>query len=247
MTLAIRTNPTRSILAAGIIIAASGCADGLSGEQAEAHLTAQILLPDEGETLQDPAVDDSIELGGSAGAGGMPSAVMPGEMVTVSIPFNAPNGNVVAAGIRFGANGPIRTVPVGGAQGQTSGTLQFQMQVPPSVCGDLSQICHDIKCYEFAVTDAGRVSRANINSIAMACGDCDEPSCADLLMCDDDICSPTQTLCPGVTLDFCSSMSGDRCAYRAAGRRFDCGDCRNAGAIQSCANDAANALINACR
>jgi hypothetical protein len=55
------------------------------------------------------------------------------------------------------------------------------MQVSQSLCGSLSSICHSIKCYEFAVTSAGTISRANITDLAVACNNCSEPSCKGLL------------------------------------------------------------------
>lgn len=97
------------------------------------------------------------------------------------ITFNAPNGNVVAAGMRFGNSGPINVIPVNGSQGQTGGTISFPFQVGPNTCDNLSKVCHDIKCYEFAVTSDGKISRSNIRDVAIMCGKCEEPSCRDLI------------------------------------------------------------------
>lgn len=195
---------------------------GGSGEAAAA-LSAKIILPNEGDPLENPETDDSIVVEES---GGTMTSVQPGQAVTVTIPFNAPNGNVVAAGIRFGDNGPIRTVNIAGAAGTTQGTLQFEFQVPDSICDDLSQICHDIKCYEFAVTDVGRVSRANIGPIAMACGGCDEPSCADLLdECLVGDCQSATSCDTGGEIQSCVQMrmgSDPRCWYQLNDQRFEC-------------------------
>lgn len=130
--------------------------------------------------LEDPETDPSVVVGpGDPDA--PPLEVRPGDIVTLTLPFTAANSNVVGAGVRFGNSGPITVVPIAGAMGQGSGSMQFDLEIPDSVCDDLAQICHDIKCYEFAVTDAGNVSAANIGQIALACGNCDEPSCQDLL------------------------------------------------------------------
>ena len=99
--------------------------------------------------------------------------------LNVAVQFNAPNANVVAAGIRFGTNGPIRTVNA--ADQGTSGTISFTAGIPPGLCDDLSSICHDIKCYEFAVTAAGNISQSNVASLAVMCGNCDEPSCQQFM------------------------------------------------------------------
>lgn len=133
-----------------------------------------------GVSLDDPEIDPSVVIGMSD-PDTPPLEVHPGDRITLSIPFTAANSNVVGAGIRFGDGGPIDVVPISGAQGQNSGTMEFDVVIPDSVCDDLSRICHDIRCYEFAVTDVGNVSAANIGDIALACGGCDEPSCQSLL------------------------------------------------------------------
>jgi hypothetical protein len=132
-------------------------------------------------TLEDPETDPTVMIDGSGGGGGPHQEVHPGDRVTVSIPFDAPNANVTGAGVRFGDSGPIQVIPIPGASGQTSGTLQFTFEIPLDICDNLSQICHDVKCYEFAVTSIGKVSAADINALALVCGNCDEPSCQDLL------------------------------------------------------------------
>ncbi len=111
------------------------------------------------------------------------SSVVPlpsGMQMANQISFNAPNGNVNAVGMRFGTTGPIFFVPIN-TNGATSGTGAFDFQISPSICNNLSQICHDIKCYEFAQTTSGKISAANIRNVAMLCGNCDEPSCQGLV------------------------------------------------------------------
>jgi hypothetical protein len=156
----------------------------LSAGLAESTLTAGIGLPNEGPELNEPAVDETITLMDPAAASDEPVAIAPGDIITVEIPFEAPEGNVVAAGIRFGEEGPIRQIQIPEAEGETSNVLRFQFEVPPDICDDLAQICHNIVCYEFAVTDIGEVSRANIMPLGLACGGCDEPTCQTLLMCE---------------------------------------------------------------
>jgi hypothetical protein len=148
-------------------------------------LNAGIVLPaTEGEPLMSPATDETVTVMPPVAAPAGPSALRPGDTVTVEIPFEAPNGNVVGAGIRFGETGPIRTVGIDAATGQTANTLTFDFQVPQNICDDLADICHSITCYEFAVTDIGEISVANLTPIALACAGCDEPTCQPLLMCD---------------------------------------------------------------
>lgn len=123
-------------------------------------------------------VDNSITI--SSGSGGT-TPINTGSQMTSQITFNAPNGNVVAGGMRFGNSGPVNVVPVSGAQGQTSGTLSLPFSVSASTCNNLSQVCHDIKCYEFAITADGKISQANLRDVALMCGGCDEPSCQSLI------------------------------------------------------------------
>ena len=199
---------TRTMCLGIMLLAAAGCrgkhdgggfggGGGGGNGDPTATLNENLELPPGSYQVTDPGTDTTIEIpGGSATPppGGV-MATQPGDMMNIAIPFSAPNGNVVAGGIRFGTSGPVNVVPIAGAQGQTSGSLQFQVGIPASVCGNLSSICHNIICYEFAVTDAGTISRANINSIALQCGQCDEPSCQQLLMDCDDTCGPTDFDC----------------------------------------------------
>jgi hypothetical protein len=166
---------------------APACSSGGSGgggggtDRAEAALNESIDLgPNESAPLVGAETDESIQVENLAPAG-KHVPIAPGSTMTVTIPFSAPEGNVIGAGIRFGANGPVRVVSLPDYAGQTQGSLSFSVAVPASVCNSLSSICHDIKCYEFAVTSAGLISRANITAVALQCGACDEPSCKDLL------------------------------------------------------------------
>jgi ACT domain-containing protein len=134
------------------------------------------------QVLMNPEIDPDVTVPSD---GPKPSLdVSPGDLVTVAIPFSAPMGNVVGVGVAFGLGDPVQVVSMPDALGMTGGTAQLQFQVPASVCDGVSEICHQVECFEFAVTDIGRVSAANINQIAVACNGCDEPSCQMLLqMC----------------------------------------------------------------
>lgn len=236
-----------SVLAASSLLILAAC--GKSGAAAERELSKAILLPDEGETLVNPEEDPSVTLGTDGGLG--MGTAQAGDNVGVSIPFSSANGDVTAAGIRFGSSGPIRTVNFPNAQGQSQGTMQFQFGIPDDICGNLSNICHDIKCYEFAVTSAGKVSRANINDLAVICGGCDEPSCQGLVdtsTCVDDpgssvgvICSGASQSCPnGKSLDFCIDGDANTCWYEVGSQRINCGDCTD---TTTCASSAVQACL----
>lgn len=73
------------------------------------------------------------------------------------------------------------SIASGGAGGSNPGTGSYGFDVPVDICSNLSSICHQIICYEYAVTDIGTISAANIMQVAMQCGNCSEPSCQQLI------------------------------------------------------------------
>jgi hypothetical protein len=69
-------------------------------------------------------------------------------------------------------------VPVGTDGASTVGSMaSLQLTMPPELCADIPQICHDIRCYEFAKTSQGTFTAGSVASLIAACGACDEPSC----------------------------------------------------------------------
>ena len=120
----------------------------------------------------------------NTGGGNSRMQVTAGSQYSTNIGFNSTSG-ITHAGIRFGNSGRTWMVPVSNTQNITSGTIDLPFGIPAELCNDLDQICHDIKCYEFAAreTSSGQfnVSQSNINLLAMMCGNCDEPSCQSLL------------------------------------------------------------------
>lgn len=169
-------------LVAVIAFITSGCLPKEEEENGNPtqSLNAGLELP-AGSFQVDP---DTMQIDNSVTINGGPSGTMPlntGTQINGQISFNAPNGNVVAGGMRFGDSGPVNMVPVNGALGQTSGTLNLPFTVTSSTCDNLSQVCHDIKCYEFAMTADGMISQSNLRDVALVCGGCDEPSCQDLI------------------------------------------------------------------
>ncbi len=125
----------------------------------------------------DVEVDESITIINTANS---TIPIDSGQSMSNPITFNAPNGNVNAVGMRFGTSGPIYFVPIE-TNGANSGTGVFDFLITQGICDDLSEICHDIRCYEFAQTTSGQISAANITDVAMLCGNCDEPSCEGLV------------------------------------------------------------------
>lgn len=114
---------------------------------------------------------------------GTSMGIEPGQVVSVDVPFTSNNKNIMGTAIRFGTTGPLTIQPVSGVQGKGSGTMSFNMRLPADICNKMSTICHNIKCYEYAVTSIGTISKANVNNVALMCGKCDEPSCKGLVNC----------------------------------------------------------------
>lgn len=188
----------------------SSCSNDPEYADPVTELNRNLSLPPGSYTVN----PDDMEIDNSVIIDPGPSGRMPlntGTQLNGQVTFTAPGGNVVGAGMRFGDSGPVNIVPVAGGQGMTNGTINVPFSVSGSTCDNLSQVCHDIKCYEFAVTDDGKISKANIRDIALMCGNCDEPSCASLI---DPPCPPepgkgnyTSTLGSGEGTSYCSSGS----------------------------------------
>lgn len=157
-----------------------------SDDRVSNALNSAVRLPNEGLPLLDPEVDATVVIGSSSQRD-VPM-LSPDSSSTVSIPFTAINGNVVAAGIRFGGSGPIRTVMLPSAERSRSGTLAFALQLPDSICSGLESTCHSVRCHQFAITDSGQVSADGVTELALFCGsgsdessgsgDCSAASCA---------------------------------------------------------------------
>lgn len=136
-------------------------------------------------------IDASLVLGGPSSASGPRAQAELGAQTFVGVQYAGAASPVDAICVGFGSAASAWCIPRSSAGlitsgDATTGAIVAPVTFPPSVCGMLSSICHDIRCYEFARTAAGTFSRANINLLAMACGNCDEPSCQSLLtMCEE--------------------------------------------------------------
>lgn len=151
---------------------------------AEALLNDRVSLDGEGELLSEPDTDDSVEISSFVEdpSGASQMAVAPGDVITVTLMFEAPEGNVAGGAIRFGSEGEIHTKSLPELEGLTSGTLSFEITIPDDLCAELGEVCHSVLCYEYALTTDGRVSRANVRDVVTRCGQgCAEPSCGALL------------------------------------------------------------------
>jgi len=155
-------------------------------DEANTFIMENVKLPAGSILIESSDISESSSISISS-TGSATMQVVDNQRVNVQIPFNDPSGTVTHAGIAFGdPNGPMWVIPISGAQGVTAGILNFDMEMPANICDNLSEICHNIKCYEFAVSKDSngnkfQISRSNINQLATACGQCDDASCTDLL------------------------------------------------------------------
>jgi hypothetical protein len=113
------------------------------------------------------------------------TAVWSSQILTPTAPVDDV-GDVSALCIGFGDPRDAWCIPtddpdVSAGGGRSGSSVSGQVRMPPDLCANLEEICHDITCYEFAETDAGTFTAANIEYLAAACGDCDAPSCQDLI------------------------------------------------------------------
>lgn len=159
-----------------------GCNKG-STEIDEITLNEELSVTNGGETKEDISnyTEDPTIVLSNATAGGKMS-ISGSSRVTITREFTAPNKNITGAAIRFGNSGPLTVVQLN-TKGQANGIISYDVDIPASVCDNMAQICHDIKCYEYAITDVGTISRANVTDMALKCGACSEPSCADIVNC----------------------------------------------------------------
>jgi hypothetical protein len=178
-----------------------------SAAEQELNALLQSQFP-EGSPAGDGPVDSAIDT--SAGSqGDQRSKQTPGGSVTVGIGYDASSTSdqVDALCVGFGSRNNAWCIPASSLNVSgdgTQGAMATTLNIPASVCDMLGSICHDIRCYEFARTSTGTFSRDNINMLAMACGNCDEPSCQDLL-------EECQTLPTSGTADYACNVVGSGC------------------------------------
>lgn len=224
----------------------------LRNGNAEKLLNDQIIMPPGSFQVDDSDLITTNDLNVLSSGSGY-TGVNPGESFVASISFEG-DVSVTHAGMRFGNSGKTWIIPINKSANKNSGTANISMTIPSGLCDDLSDICHDIKCYEFAVRESGggsyQISRANINDLAMMCGNCDEPSCQELL---DDCYTGSAGVggCSDLYPDDCGNMVGFccdddlNCYYTYRGSNYYCNsdvDCYEA------AEDLVNDMLdNGCK
>jgi hypothetical protein len=155
----------------------AGCGkDEEEGPHANDALNAWMRnqFPDGHEASGEPSFFNNDD-----GDGGERTVIQGGETLTAAVDSD---GTPTAVCIGFGSASNAWCVPTtNDAVTTTDDGAVLNFPVPPEICDGLSEICHDIKCYEFAETDSGTFTAGDVAYLASQCGKCDEPSCQDLL------------------------------------------------------------------
>ena len=85
---------------------------------------------------------------------------------------NAVPGQDTNVNVKFGSGSSFVSVPVSGSTITTSsGTLDVSFNVPTSICDNVADIQHQIKCYEqVTLADGSQVSSQTARDMILACG-----------------------------------------------------------------------------
>lgn len=212
--------PVLAVSAGACLGSSSGGGGGGSSDAAEA-LTKGLDFG-----AQATVTEGSLPQGSSGGpgvtppSGAQPLEIKPGEPATFMIPWQG--GAISGVNIGFGGSAYF-AVPAPSAQGKTQGTVAVTAQVSNSVCSNLSDICHQIQCYEQVVLPGGAtVSVASAMQVVLNCSGKD---------------------CNGNPAD-AGSGDGGSCGHPTCNQYCDCIG-NNQGAFSAC-DQTAVACSNAC-
>lgn len=141
--------------------------------------------------------------------GSTPMVLTPGLPATFAIPYQG--GEIGGVNIGFGGS-KYFAIPVPAAQGKTEGVVNVVAQVAPNVCSGLSDICHQITCYEQVVLPGGQVvSIASAMQIVLNCSGADCNGAPPT-----DAGADTSTDCGHKTCtQYCDCVSGNKAAFDA--------------------------------
>ncbi len=172
------TDPTATGSVSGQLNQQDCAETGLSAsESAAASLTKALAFNNAGAEFIPGAFPGDVSTASPQGE----VTLGPGGSTTVSTPAanpDDPDDPVVASLVWMDGSDGFITLPSGGADSNTGGTLDNTFTVDPSVCDNLCDIVHDIKCYEAAQTASGVITAANLTTVLLECtGNGDPAQC----------------------------------------------------------------------
>lgn len=143
------------------------------------------------EPLVDPAIDDTISVTRNL----TEVLAHPGDAFPIDLTFDAENMNVVGGGIQFPGSNEVQWTFIEGLKGETLGDIRFGFVVDNDVCGEVPNLCHELKTQQFAVAENTRgdvdgdgeddgqfvVSPPVEVNVVLICATCESPSCLEVL------------------------------------------------------------------
>jgi hypothetical protein len=161
----------------------SGSFEGGPPSAAEEQLNAVVRAAyPSGRAARMPSPDSSGGSGGASSGGGTSGvaapAVLPGQTVSVSPPPSSTGEPADEVCVAFGSPDDGWCVPVEDTNG---GALDIPIPVDFCEGINISDVCHDIRCYESATVGGQTFTSTSVQPLIAACGGCDEPSCAPLI------------------------------------------------------------------
>ena len=107
------------------------------------------------------------------GAPDLPSAIAPNQQGSLGISFsNVPANTPFDVNVRFDGADSYINIPVGTSTtgGATAGNLNIPFSLSQSICDNLADVQHQIRCYESVSVNGVRVSQEQARQMVLNCG-----------------------------------------------------------------------------
>ena len=161
----------------GALTASENCQDaGLSAAEAAAVSLTNALKANNpnAETITGQFPGD---ITGATDQGSITAG--PGETISISTRASSPedpDDPVVASLVWMEGSNSFISLPSSGADSNENDTLQNSFTVDQSVCDNLCNIVHQVKCYEAAQTASGTITAANLTTVVLECTGAGNPA-----------------------------------------------------------------------
>lgn len=200
------------------------------GGNAAEEFTDNVEISD-GQRINGAPPTGTFDLPAATGSGG---TVSPGNSFTIPVPTGV--ADVAAVNVSFGGGSYFR-VPVNGTGAIAASAGNF--------CGNLSDVCHQIRCYEQVVTSSGTVSRQQALNMVLNCTGGTDCNGNQACTCTQAAGVPTSCRTT-ITMQYCICPNFSA-YYLVNSRRFSIADARVASQTQTAATAAVNYAVSLCR